>query len=487
MSNGWKRGGSVALVLLGTATACGDDGTSSAAGGGSGGGGTTSASGSTTVTGSVASSSTATTASSASVASSSSGSSDGGGGATSANGGGGATSDGGGGSTSDGGGGSTSDGGGGPTSDGGAGGETSTVSSGQGGEGGGGVPASWFCLDTWFDATDGCDCECGAYDPDCDDDEQRIFRCGPTHDVGEGRACLPTGICELPEEWSCDDAAYADGATCDCACGGLDYDCRIPEPLLPVENCVGDQSCDDQGECSDVPVGWTCADANYDDGLFCDCECGIYDPDCATSLIVTGCDFAGQVCGLDGTCLAPEDWTCGEDTWNDGTTCNCECGAEDPDCDDDDAPVDGCDVGDVCRQDTCVTPAVNDTCAGVIPLTEGTVNGTWVGAEDDSDPGPAPDGCTLYREQGADVFYSVSLAAGETLTVVIGDTIADSALYLLTDCEDAEGSCVAGVDASASLGETLTYTAPAAQSLFLVVDQYAPSDFVDFELTVTID
>jgi len=32
-----------------------------------------------------------------------------------------------------------------------------------------------------------------------------------------------------------------------------------------------------------VPSGWECAEDQYNDGFFCDCECGVYDPDCAVA------------------------------------------------------------------------------------------------------------------------------------------------------------------------------------------------------------
>jgi hypothetical protein len=36
------------------------------------------------------------------------------------------------------------------------------------------------------------------------------------------------------------------------------------------------------------PEGWNCVAEFYNDGGFCDCGCGVHDPDCATS--------AGDVC-----------------------------------------------------------------------------------------------------------------------------------------------------------------------------------------------
>lgn len=47
------------------------------------------------------------------------------------------------------------------------------------------------------------------------------------------------------------------------------------------------------------PPGWACDARAYGDGLICDCECGVPDPDCEdTSLLVSNC-LLGQVCAND--------------------------------------------------------------------------------------------------------------------------------------------------------------------------------------------
>lgn len=53
-----------------------------------------------------------------------------------------------------------------------------------------------------------------------------------------------------------------------------------------------------------VPHLWTCDKAKYEDGASCDCACGAVDPDCGATpaLPVAGCT-ANQVCGSDATCI----------------------------------------------------------------------------------------------------------------------------------------------------------------------------------------
>jgi V8-like Glu-specific endopeptidase len=92
----------------------------------------------------------------------------------------------------------------------------------------GGVPDGWECGEEFFNAGDGCDCACGAYDLDCDDPDQDVFNCDP------GEVCQPDGTCarrggtvnpDVPGRWLCEDDAYGTGDGCDCACGAPDPDC----------------------------------------------------------------------------------------------------------------------------------------------------------------------------------------------------------------------------------------------------------------------
>src|SRR5262245_38404629 len=52
-------------------------------------------------------------------------------------------------------------------------------------------PAAWVCNDSWWDAGDGCDCNCGALDPDCGGAGQSLHGCtGLDHPT-----CDPHGLC----------------------------------------------------------------------------------------------------------------------------------------------------------------------------------------------------------------------------------------------------------------------------------------------------
>jgi hypothetical protein len=125
------------------------------------------------------------------------------------------------------------------------------------------VPAEWTCPDGWYEAADGCDCACGAPDPDCDDPEQDVLGCQ------DGQTC-EAGLCEgIPTDWSCEDAAFDDGANCNCECDAHDPDCD--DVANPVVGCTGDQVCSPSDVCVDPEA--ICDDLldNDEDGIF-DCD-----------------------------------------------------------------------------------------------------------------------------------------------------------------------------------------------------------------------
>jgi hypothetical protein len=63
----------------------------------------------------------------------------------------------------------------------------------------------------------------------------------------------------IPAEYTCDDATYEDGATCNCVCGVIEPDCA--DLALPIDGCVGTQVCSLESTCLDVTAATndTCA------------------------------------------------------------------------------------------------------------------------------------------------------------------------------------------------------------------------------------
>ena len=84
----------------------------------------------------------------------------------------------------------------------------------------GGLPPAWTCSPSYFAAGDGCDCGCGARDPDCDDPAQQLLNCSA------GQVCGRTGRCASADGGALDGGALDGGARPDggASDGGLASD-----------------------------------------------------------------------------------------------------------------------------------------------------------------------------------------------------------------------------------------------------------------------
>jgi hypothetical protein len=179
----------------------------------------------------------------------------------------------------------------------------------------------WTCFDAYHGTDDGCDCGCGIPDPDCDDETVTAceFCAGPgSCSAASGLPCpglidpAANAQCLDPTEvWTCDLSLYDAGdGQCDCGCAVIDPDCDdVDVPACDTCNEPGSCGADELGcagvialrqnaYCTAYP-GWTCIDGYYADGFFCDCGCGIFDPDC-DDMLVGSCQF----CNNEGSCAA---------------------------------------------------------------------------------------------------------------------------------------------------------------------------------------
>jgi hypothetical protein len=192
----------------------------------------------------------------------------------------------------------------------------------------------------------------------------------------------------------------------------------------------------------------------------------------------------------------PNAWTCTHGDYDNMTSCDCVCGAPDPDCTINGATVVGCTTAmPACFNDACVTPPTNDTCATAAAITIGTpVTGNTAGAQFNYSKGLDAATCTGYLQPGPDVVYTLDLAAAQAITVTLSGLAAtyDGGISLVgpgdqTLCEAATiSTCVAGADDKfAGQSETFTYTATTAGTYFIIVDGYTVSDGGAFTLTVT--
>jgi hypothetical protein len=207
-------------------------------------------------------------------------------------------------------------------------------------------PLEWTCYDQHYGTGDGCDCECGAPDPDCAGNGCATPGCSDSM----GAACE---YCwtdkDTPDEcgskWTCtaNDSvnAWTSTSTCDCGCGTPDPACRFGDrPGCVGADCDQVPGCE---QCNDaagnrVACGnqWTdnsCSLDYYGDGR-CDCGCGTPDPDCgAAGCSEKGCVAEGcEVCHSGAALIQCETWHCDAAKYDDGVNCDCGCGSMDPDC-----------------------------------------------------------------------------------------------------------------------------------------------------------
>jgi len=111
------------------------------------------------------------------------------------------------------------------------------------------APSSWTCNSSYYAANDDCDCSCGAYDPDCNNETLRVLGCT------DGQRCNISGQCEaaptLPSSWTCSARFYEAGDACHCECGAVDPDCARSD--LAVSGCLDGQQCNASGLCEGTP------------------------------------------------------------------------------------------------------------------------------------------------------------------------------------------------------------------------------------------
>lgn len=150
-------------------------------------------------------------------------------------------------------------------------------------------------------------------------------------------------------------------------------------------------------------------------------------------------------------------------------------------------------TGDYVAFVTCAPgapPPPNDTCDGAIPIMCGPISeaGSTTGSCITNDyTTDFLGGCTGYSARGKDLVYVVHAAAGWTLDVTY-TTTADGSFYLVTDCADIEGSCVAGADNTLSGDpETFIYNFTAAGAYYLILDSFGTDTSGDWTLTGILD
>jgi hypothetical protein len=125
---------------------------------------------------------------------------------------------------------------------------------------------------------------------------------------------------------------------------------------------------------------------------------------------------------------------------------------------------------------TCsASSAPNDQCAGAIRIPCGpfSLSGSTASAcPDYALPGS---GCTGFLANGRDVVYKVESFAGDSISLDYVQDEADASIYIVTDCSDPAGTCVAGEDSTLVGGhETLAYRFTTPGTYYIILDSFSP-------------
>jgi len=126
-------------------------------------------------------------------------------------------------------------------------------------------------------------------------------------------------------------------------------------------------------------------------------------------------------------------------------------------------------------------PPVNDLCEGAIVIercTSGLIEGDMTNGHDDYDPDDGPEeSCTGFYAQGNDVVYVMELLAGDIVHLSFAEVVLydfDESLYIITDCADANGSCVIGEDTGGE-SEDIDWTCDADGTYYVICDAWSSS------------
>ncbi len=121
-------------------------------------------------------------------------------------------------------------------------------------------------------------------------------------------------------------------------------------------------------------------------------------------------------------------------------------------------------------------PPTNDLCEDAIDLQEQGLTMFQVDlclASNSYNAAEHGASCTGYSSNGNDVVYKIYLAAGQNFTIS-QQGAHDSAIWLVTDCSDPAGTCVAGADVTFTGGiETINFTATTAGWYYVIIDGWS--------------
>eukprot|EP01129_Flabellula_baltica_P006941 TRINITY_DN2653_c0_g3_i1.p1 TRINITY_DN2653_c0_g3~~TRINITY_DN2653_c0_g3_i1.p1 ORF type:complete len:340 (-),score=63.97 TRINITY_DN2653_c0_g3_i1:515-1501(-) len=112
-------------------------------------------------------------------------------------------------------------------------------------------PELWDCDMCKYNFSNECDCGCGAPDPDCTFSplSNTVVGCDSCEDTCNENGTCVTGKLNV-SGWTCSPCWYQAGDGCNCGCGAFDPDCNLAGAV--VYGCETGQICDRSGMCCGV-------------------------------------------------------------------------------------------------------------------------------------------------------------------------------------------------------------------------------------------
>ncbi len=137
-------------------------------------------------------------------------------------------------------------------------------------------------------------------------------------------------------------------------------------------------------------------------------------------------------------------------------------------------------------------PPANDTCAGAVVVSGTPGSSSYTGdttlAINDYDCNAACVGNLPHGDP--DVAYSITLPAFCTVCVTLNQSVMswNGAVYMVTDCADVNGTCVAGASGwlAGGLDETFCYSDTSTQTYYIIVDGRTGGGSGAFQLDVNV-
>jgi Cys-rich repeat protein len=184
-----------------------------------------------------------------------------------------------------------------------------------------------------------------------------------------------------------------------------------------------------------------------------------------------------SMCEID--CSSCADWHClDHGTWTECVEC-----IEDGHC----TGGQICDAWYECADLPPSCGAGGETCAAAAEITSSCEQTGLDSTAFANDYSPTTSSCTGYSQAlGPDMVWSVWLDAGDQIAVVQDSTAPyfDAVLYLVADCGDIDGSCVAGSDSGDP--ESIDHTAETSGTYYIIADGFAAVSYGGFDIAVEI-